>query len=45
MKEVVVPKPIKIEVNGKAKNFIEVEAEVAHEEEVVPKDVEVDLIR
>ena len=46
MQAVIVPKTIKIEVNGKAKKFLEVEAEVAQEEEVVPEEeVEVYLIR
>ena len=46
MQATVVPKPIKVEVNGKTKIFLEVEAEVAQEEEVVlEEEVEVDLIR
>ena len=40
MQAVVVPKPIKVEVNGEAKKFLELQAKVVQEEEV-----EVYLIR
>ena len=35
MQAAAVPKPIKVEINVKAKKFLEVEAEVIQEEEVV----------